>query len=100
MTVFGNRNRQRQRAEKVRVERYEGFWLVEFFGILRCAQDDGKNRQRQEQPQVLRLRCSQNAVSNFAQDDNFFLSFGRRRTGNGKGAEEFGLKGVWMVLAR
>jgi hypothetical protein len=32
----------------------------------------GENKQRQVQPQVLRLRCSQNAVSNFAQDDKIF----------------------------
>jgi hypothetical protein len=31
------------------VERFEWFWLIEFFGVLRCAQDDGRNRQRQEQ---------------------------------------------------
>ena len=30
---------------------------------------NSRNGRRQEQPQVLRLRCSQSAVSNFAQDD-------------------------------
>jgi hypothetical protein len=45
-------------------------------GVLRFAQNDSRNRQRQVQPQVLRLRCSQSAVSNFAQ--NMFLSFGGR----------------------
>jgi hypothetical protein len=29
----------------------------------------GEDEQRQVQPQVLRLRCSQRAVSSFAQDD-------------------------------
>src|SRR5260370_40276145 len=76
-------NRQRQRRRGVWVERYGWFWLVEFFGILRCAQDDSKNRQRQEPPQVLRLRCSESAVSNFAQDGNI-LDAGEKETGKGR----------------
>jgi hypothetical protein len=45
-----------------------------FVGVLRCAQDDSKDKQQQGQgqPQVLRLRGSQNALSHFAQDDNFW----------------------------
>lgn len=31
------------------VERFGRFWLVERVGILRCAQNDGRNRQRQRQ---------------------------------------------------
>jgi hypothetical protein len=39
------------------VERFGWFWLVEVFGILRCAQDDSRNktaetRQRQEQAET------------------------------------------------
>jgi hypothetical protein len=32
--------------EKHRVERYGRYWLVEFFGVLRFAQNDGQNRGR------------------------------------------------------
>src|SRR5260370_15658541 len=51
--------------------------------VLRCAQDDSKNRRRQEPPQVLRLRCSQSAVSNFAQDDNILYAV-EEETGKGR----------------
>ncbi len=41
-----------------------------------------KDKQRQVQPQVLRLRGSQSAVSHFAQDDSVWVW---RENGNGKG---------------
>jgi len=44
-----------------------------------------ENRQRQGQPQVLRLRGSQNAVSHFAQDDNFGEGGRKQATGNSNG---------------
>ena len=40
------------------------------------------------QPQVLRLRGSQNAVSHFAQDDNY--GRGSKRTGNGNSKDDGG----------
>ena len=71
-----------------------------FVGVLRCAQDDSKDKQQQGQqqgqgqPQVLRLRGSQNAVSHFAQDDNFWR--GWRKTGNSKGE----IRGLSTTVAK
>ncbi len=39
-------------GRKVRGERGERYGGAEGIGILRCAQDDGKNKQRQEQKQI------------------------------------------------
>jgi hypothetical protein len=36
---------------RVVAKRFGRSWWVEFFGVLRCAQDDGENKQRQEQRQ-------------------------------------------------
>jgi hypothetical protein len=46
------RNRQRQRRRRVWIEKYRWFGLVEFFGVLRFAQDDSRNGQRQQQQQI------------------------------------------------
>jgi hypothetical protein len=38
--------RKKQKAGKVSVERSERLLLGDFFGILHCVQDDGRNLQR------------------------------------------------------
>src|SRR5258708_36901016 len=98
MTVWGvgQEKRQRQWRRRDGLKGYGWCWLIEFFGILRCTQDDSKNGQRQRQPQVLRLRCSQSAASNFAQDNKLFEW--EEMMSNGKGAVL--ASGLWRPLCR
>jgi hypothetical protein len=70
LNIFGENTAERQKALEIVDERFERQGCVEFVGILRCAQDDGKNLNSdkcngrsscKDEQQV--LRC--------AQDDNF-----------------------------
>jgi hypothetical protein len=85
------------KAGSVGLEKSEGLGCVDFFGILHCVQDDGKKmrgngngnsrspagmtakkqEQKQGRPQIVRLRCSRSAMSDFAQDDRVEGGLGR-----------------------
>jgi hypothetical protein len=76
--------------------------LVKCFGILRCAQDDGKNKQKQRQVRVSVGRSERSGFRRCAAHDETVSSFGRnddfvgwrKKTGNDKYAGKCGILSI------